>query len=291
MNNSWINDLSYSAKILYRKWERSAINLSLTKNRKKFFENCLENHLIPPSLANSVKLKNDDSPFHEFKVLKIKDVIKSTKIDIDAAYYRLRHNASTLGWNVDPELFQRLTSFGNSRTLWESEKHQQMLSRKTKQMERNTKWAQFTRTDNIVILDGINLTENQKTVLRLGLNFNSEPERKETVDTAATFDNFFYKHNARINDKDALKGLIAPTLLSIKNSKSNLPTHLREARDQLKRNKDIYILPADKGGKIVVMSKLNLLIKSTRLLQQPNYRQLPRSPLENYHKNFRISLA
>ena len=290
MNNFWINDLPHFTKILYRKWERSTINLSLTKNRKKFFENCLDEHLIPPSLANSIRLRNDDTPFHEIKALKIKDVLQSTKIDIDTAYYRVRQNANALRRNVNPELFDRMMNFGNNRATWESENHRQILNRKTESMERSSKWAEFTRTDNIVDLSGVGLTRDQTTLLRLGLNFNSEPEQKETVDTAATFDNFFHKHSERINDEDTLKGLIAPTLLSIKNRKNNLPKRLRKARDQLRKNKNLCFLPADKGGKIVIMTKFDLILKTSNLLSRSNYKKLNASPLENYHKNYRKDL-
>ena len=51
------------------------------KKRVSFLKNFLDKYLTPKSVAHTVRLKNDDTAFHEIKVLKLKDMFPTLKIE------------------------------------------------------------------------------------------------------------------------------------------------------------------------------------------------------------------
>ena len=59
-------------------------------------------------------------------------------------------------------------------------------------------------------------------------------------------------------------------------TKSNLSKVDAQAMRQLKEDKDRLVLPADKGGPMVVMDRQDYISKSNDLLAQPAYRPIPR---------------
>ena len=111
--------------------------------------------------------------------------------------------------------------------------------------------------DRLVInLMDRSLTEPQKEVLRLGLNFAPAPAKIPLVDTIKAV-----KEGAQqLKEEDAedLWGRVCGILGHAKPPKDNLTKEQRKALKELRGLEDEVILPADKGNATVIMKHLSL---------------------------------
>ena len=93
---------------------------------------------------------------------------------------------------------------------------------------------------------------------------------------------------------EALQGLIKSDLRGLERinrnnrERDNLSAEERRALNQLQKNQDIVIKPADKGSKIVIMDKTQYLIEANRQLNNPaHYRLIPGSLQSQTRDNIR----
>ena len=76
----------------------------------------------------------------------------------------------------------------------------------------------------------------------------------------------------------ALKGL---TLQQAQTPKDNISKAERRALNELKKDKDITILPADKGRATVILSKVDYIKKCKEHIESGPYETLKRDPTES----------
>ena len=120
------------------------------------------------------------------------------------------------------------------------------------------------------------------------LTFVLQAPSRVSIDVVASIDNFLSRYS---RNPDMLRGGILYFLQEISKRKDHLPRRLETALENLKRDKNIRIFHADKGGKVVVMNTLDYENKANDLLSDTNtYQEVTSNPLEKVNKSFWSSL-
>ena len=88
-----------------------------------------------------------------------------------------------------------------------------------------------------------------------------------------------------------MKGFILHDIIDQLRNSNSFPRRLEEALRYLKRNKELIITKADKGGKTVVMDKRVYIQKMNSLLDDENtYKKLTKNPLKNWQTTYNRKL-
>ena len=110
------------------------------------------------------------------------------------------------------------------------------------------------------------LSEEETSVLGLGLSFNLNATNDDCIATAATVDEFFRFNKNSIENADLVRGVISPLLVSLNRETPALPRRLNKALADLRKDDSIRIFPADKGGKFVILDTDSYKQKALDLL-------------------------
>ena len=106
----------------------------------------------------------------------------------------------------------------------------------------------------------------------------------------ARFEYKFCKNNEL--NVSSLKGFILNSIVKQLNKGSSLPKRLQIAIYNLKKNKNLIITKADKGGKAVIMNKEDYIDKMNSLLNDNNvYEKVLSDPLAKWQRNFNKELG
>ena len=116
------------------------------------------------------------------------------------------------------------------------------------------------------------LTEPQREVLRLGLNFVPFPTKLPLVDTISVVEEG--AQQLKEEDAEDLRGRVCGVLRHAKPPKDNLTKEQKKALKELRSLEDEVILPADKGNATVMMTRENYDTKLRGMLETATYRQL-----------------
>ena len=153
-------------------------------------------------------------------------------------------------------------------------------ARQISKFERLTSQTHKTsRTDNDRVVRNLSnrvLTEEEKDVLALGLNYAITPKQIPMLDIIAATE----ATASHLDEEKAQKlGLeVSSVLNSARPLKKNLSGKLQKAIRDLRRDKNITILPADKSNATVVMNRSDYTTKMADLLEDPAYKKLKRNP-------------
>ena len=270
-------DLSAESRYHYRKFERSVIQLRRLKNQKRFLLGCKKEQVTPKSIEPKIIL--DFQPFHPVKRLILEDRINNCKQQIESSAYNNRRCYANLRYFFPPHQINTIKNIAHNRARSMSNRHSTILESKLKNLCRNSAWNKLSMSDNVINLSTRNFSSDELTLLGLGFSFNLQPTNKDIISTISSFENFLFKYG---KDRDFLRGIISPFLLSIKQDSPFLPRRLWNSLQALKKDKSITILPADKGGKVVVLDTSEYLQKAIELLSDvETYEPLTKNPLEN----------
>ena len=126
------------------------------------------------------------------------------------------------------------------------------------------------------------LTESERDVLALGLNFGIAPKAVPVVDIIAAVE-------SAANELPEEKALelrtgVKKCLQNAKKPKSNLGKEQREALRKLREDDSIVILPADKGNATVVMNKEDYARKMEEILNGDDYEVVKTNPTSKLEK-------
>ena len=281
--------LSPEVKRVSRMYENSLEHFHRLKNQRNFLTNCSKEHVIPRSLEVPVKMT--ETAFHPINQYILADRIKSIKQEINIAAHRNRYSYNNLRLSTEPHTFNRLVCGIRNITNSKKSDHSQILDRKLNHLCRGSLWNKYSNRNNIHNISSHNLTENEIVVLGLGMSFNLEPRKDEMLNTIASLEKLLKWMDNSPNEKQQIRGMIPPLLHSYSKEIPLLPKRLNEAMRDLKNNPNIKILPADKGGKVVVMDQQEYLIKAHRLLSDKGtYEKLLQDPFEQHNKNVRAKM-
>ena len=127
------------------------------------------------------------------------------------------------------------------------------------------------------------LTDGVKGLLAKGLNFSVTPPHIPVDDFVVCTEKaagILGKHSANAAE---LRAKVVGIIKHAKPPVSNISRDEREALKNLKADKDIIALPADKGRASVVLNKQDYLDKAQKLLDDKNtYEKLKKDPTSKY---------
>ena len=278
--------LSFEAKKMYRKMEASVLRLDRLKNQKRFLFNCRDEKVIPHTLT--IPLKMDAGPFPDVYTLILKDRIEFCKQEIEQAAMTKRQDYNNLKYYVDRDLLKNMSDFAHDLSRSKRGHHQRSLDRKIINLCNNSVWNQFSNPENTVNISSHTLSEHESTVLGLGLSFNLEPVKNDTLNLLSTMEKYIFRHKNLISEPDFFRGLVSPIAQSFKNEIHLLPKRFQTAFEDLCNNRSIKILPADKGGKTVVLNTDQYLEKAFDILSDDiTYEKLNKNPIKTLNANIR----
>lgn len=182
----------------------------------------------PPHLINV------DSPFSETARKYLKEACES--LHHEAAYIRSKLSRCDL----PHQLVERLRD--------EDRKLKHYSQEKLSTLCRNSIWGRMGRTHLITNISTYTLTPTQEEALSLGFKFGSGINKKDYIDYAIR--NFRYNESGV--DKGIKQGIVLCCAAAVATEKPSLPRRYVKALKELKRNENIVITTADKGGVVVI---------------------------------------
>eukprot|EP00061_Rhincodon_typus_P004661 g23117.t1 len=149
--------------------------------------------------------------------------------------------------------------------------HKSKTKKRHELQEKLTKLIHHKDKDNnkpdtlITNLSNRQLTETEKAVLLCRLNYNHKDVSR--TDFMAALETTLKDNRLTDETQQAIRPTIIPTLHR-RNKGDSLNTAERKALGKLKKDKNIIILPADKGHMTVVMNKPDYIKKAQALLAE-----------------------
>ena len=274
----------------FRKFEKASIKVQLIKARIDFLRNCAEEKVLPRSLQWMERL-NYESPFCDERHNQLKLQIARLKEECNRNYFKLRiarrnifseiHDVS-----IRKQLNKAVAQIGNYHKI----KKRSALDHQLDQLIRKSPWTKFSNTCNIINLSTVQLTNQQLQFLGLGLNFSLPHQKRHLLDFVSAMGH----KNSDFNSIG--KSFISMNMDSIYrnlciNFKDFLPRRFRLALKELKALTNLKILPADKGGKIVLMDTHQYDLKMKGILSDKAvYKNIDSNPLSSMQSNFNSGL-
>lgn len=120
------------------------------------------------------------------------------------------------------------------------------------------------------------LTPNEEEVLALGLNFATTPRQVPVLRMIASTE----ATASKLGDEAAqlLRLRVSSILCAARPPNPNLSHGLQTALGKLQRDKDVIIVPADKGNSTVIMDRSDYTKKMEELLKNDTYDKLKKDP-------------
>ena len=245
------SNLSWRQRTALKNYECSLVHLGRLKNQREFLMECKKEQVVPKTLE--VSLRNSESPFPATHREILADRILYSKRQVNHAFWCSRRSYSALCREFSHNLRSGVVCIARNTAQRKNSAHRYKLINKLRRICQSSKWNEFSNTRNIVNLSGVRLHHNENIVLGLGLSFNTQPDVSNLIPTAASLDGFITWNKSRFTNQDLVRGLVSPMLMSIRDQSPLLPKRFNEALSSLAQRKNIKILPADKGGRIVIL--------------------------------------
>ena len=289
--NFKFSQISRAANYQYRHFEKSICQIHYIKVRKEFLNECKLEQVLPQSLK--IDLKADFSPFHDVKRAILDDRIKALNYDLESEKFKSRRFHRNLKCLISPQILKQMENNAHNFSRFKAGIRRNNLMRKMDTLRTMSRWYEFTMPENVINMSSRNLSFFEKHCLGLGLTFNLPPTQKDTISVAASFEKLIYNdRDNRIGNKDLIRGIVSPLLLSIKKGTPWLPKSLHCALQNLENDRSIRIMAADKGGKVVVMDKSMYDSKIENLLDDvQTYEKLKDNPLVKVNKFIRSTIS
>ena len=284
--------LEVGVKHHYQVMERAFIAAYSARLRWKFLRSCLQEQVLPHSLQHLMSYNASGEAFPDHWKALLKDRIIDAAREKQDKFIHRNHCKNKFNELCPTELIAQSHQLAFRRAQHldgiQQVKHQSKLQR----LCSKSLWANASLTDCVVNLSDHQLTDNELQVLGLGMSF-ALPPRPETCTMSVL---------AALQDLESTAKEIAPELRTIKGfaitclndlSKSNgeLPQRLHSAKKGLQYNKNIIIVKADKGSKIVVLNKQDYISAGEAMLADTNvYEKLNVNPLRTESANFNTEL-
>ena len=194
---------------------------------------------------------------------------------------------------IATELLDTITTIADKRGNKATERartgHQQKLTR----LLRNKEQSRSKPDDNwIRNISSRPLDKNESRVLSYGLKHSVTPKRLPTEAIVSSVEAALSRQRELPEStKDNIRSRIASTIQSASLHDSNLTKDEQHALKRLRNDKDIVILPADKGRVTVVMDKTDYHNKMDALVNaKQTYRELKRDPTPALHRKLSSTL-
>ena len=137
----------------------------------------------------------------------------------------------------------------------------------------------LTLPESVICLTSSDITTDELRVLGLGTSFNQNATASAIVKSVASL----HRATWRQPEEQLLKGAFITGFLDLMEQEPTLPRRYRLAIGKLRKRKDIIILPADKGSKVVIMDRLMYINAAEEMLSDRRvYKKLKGQGQLNY---------
>jgi hypothetical protein len=260
----------------------------------EFLQQCKQQNLIP----NGLKLKNTTNLYKNQELLRqtifkirnnlLQDKLKQlkyinievkTQVSILNSYLKTsqpsRQHQNDLRWMNKYD-----QNFKNELIINHNKKLEALKAKQLKQQARinNVNPTNITDTTNVINMSKIQLSQEHLKILSKGLKFVPTPRTINTITTIVNCERSLYSTPTVI--KTAAISEISTFIQKWKKPrKYNLNKEEMKMLNEIKLMEDIIIVQADKGGKIVIMDKIDYINKIEEKLNDTNiYEQVKKDP-------------
>ena len=270
----------------FRYFQNALTKFHIKKSQKNFLSKCLKEQVTPRTLRFTAK--NPEGPFSNIEKSIIEDRIGSCRQEIETAAKMKRFAYNGLQFLFNTFTKNKLVDFAHETSRSKIRAHEHTLEKKLNKLCNESMWNKYSNLDSVVNLSSKNLNVNEKSVLGLGLSFNLEPDDANVLDSIVQVDKLIRRGKYDNQEASYIRGLIPPMLLSYKKDEPLLPDRFKKALKGLQSDRSIKVLPADKGGKTVIMDLIDYENKAFNLLSDTNtYVELRKDPTEELNSLIR----
>ena len=147
----------------------------------------------------------------------------------------------------------------------------------------DTEEAESIKSKWVVNLSDKNLTVDEENVLKHGLNFAVTPKEIPVDDFIIGIESACRAVGPHSKESETLRAHCVRVLKNAPPPKPNLKKSERIALEELAKDKNITIVPADKGRAVVVMNTVDYKNKAKQLLSDENtYQRLNKDPTSKF---------
>ncbi len=296
-----------AVKVL-RSWEKTERKIARYKNHLHFTLHCKHHGLMPPSLRikSSMKGARVDNILRRTErllmaerisgIYHVLDKLQNERAECDEHLFMCVHgddiyteaknwvaHAHKAEWNKcqqrQQNKFQILQNKANS-----GQKEQHLASLTQEQVSNViNKWV-VNKSSHV-------LSENETKVLQKGLNFAITPENVPLHEMIVCVETACHIVGNSKGEADSIRNKCVHLMKHSNPPRSNITPGEREAIKSLRADKDIMVLPADKGRAVVVLDKREYKEKANKLLSdEKTYRKEKKDPTKKYARNLSASL-
>ena len=258
-----------------RELEKTTNKIASWTNHRHFNVRCVHNNVTPNSIRLKTSVKGDAAQ----KILR-KTERKLTNIRISQCNFTV-NKLEDQKKELEDKLFTKLSTeekqeakafiaHAQSRTFEltktkQRERFQRLLEKKGLPCTANAKkYANITKRWVVNISD-VKLEPEAESLLRKGLNYAITP-KSLPVDEYITATEIACKQ-IKPETADILRNDVVKAIKRFKNPKPNLTIKERKSLQEIKNNKDIMVIGADKGRATVVMNSKDYRAKIMNLLE------------------------
>jgi hypothetical protein len=161
--------------------------------------------------------------------------------------------------------------------------HKRKIDELIQKQQPKLKTKNMQKTSNIVNMSDIQLSNTQRQILEKGLKFVITPKSIDVIGTITNTEKSMSL--APSSMKQAAVSEISTFILKWnKRKQDNITKDQRQALKELKNMETIIIVPADKGGKTVIMNRKDYIQKIEDKLNDTNTYEVVKNPTKNVKK-------
>ncbi|XP_037501446.1 uncharacterized protein LOC119375339 [Rhipicephalus sanguineus] len=275
---------------LAKRFTRIVERIAVFKSHLDFNRTCKENGVIPHSL----RLKRPVSSSEGIQIIRKTEqrlltarirecnaAIKKKELDVFFARRQLEHRI--------PDIMPSLEDFAKKSAATEAKKHKVAQDKKLGSILRDRESATIPPSTFVTNLSSRHLSTPELAALAKGHGFNISAIPPISKIVAAVEDGIQHlEAGARQETRLKVIGVLSkiPARLS-----SNLPDEERKALIDLKKDKTIVVLPADKGNSTVVMDRADYEKRAGELLNGEAYSKIKKDPTPQTQTNLKRLLS
>ena len=264
--------------------------LARFKNHVVFSARCKKERVIPPSLQIRAPINTQRG--REIAAKASRSFLNER---LRVANQRVRELQNEQKWreiglrrSLGEEDYQKVTSL--------CEQHAEKVFQRTRDNQR-AKFDRWTRRVEpsqgnqekfkerwVVNLSDQKLSDEQESVLQKGLNFAKTPGTIPQTEIIASVEASLRSCKEDPDKVEHVRACVARALKNADRLRPNTTTDERAALKSLKENKNITIVPADKGNTTVIINTADYEKKASEILNNPPFKQLTSDPTARNEK-------
>ncbi|XP_072027782.1 uncharacterized protein [Amphiura filiformis] len=266
---------------LTKDFEKTSRKVANYRNHLRFSLRCLHADVIPRSarLQSTIKGSRVEKILHNTERKLLNERIRQINYTINKLNTKKEEISGELETQLPLETYKRVQEFTAHAQLSQHEKTKTRQVAKFGRLassgraDKDTNWrckedksAHNIRDRWVKNLSDRPLSSNEQSLLEKGLNFAVTSKRVQVTDIITATESAI--RNARLGPANAeeLRSRVSASVISAKPPQHNLSKAEFTALESLKKNKDITILPADKGRCTVVLNSTDYDKKAKELL-------------------------